>query len=248
VLPNGTVSAPGFGFASDTGIGFYRGGAGQLWLTASQINSRFLGAVMEMTGQGQIRFNSAGTDFSGSADLYLGRRAAATLNLGAADAATPVAQNVSVQSVVAGTTNTAGANFTIKGSQGTGTGLGGAIALQTAPASTTGSTPNALRTVLALDGNAHANFGGTAPTPGGSCGTSPTMTSGSTDSAGQLNVGTGSPTSCTVTFATAFAAAPFCVVSALTTANMSAYTVSTSAITITTTTASAKVNYVCHGA
>src|SRR6185369_12527759 len=45
---------------------------------------------------------------------------AATLVLGAPDAASPVAQTLSVQNVVTGTSNTAGANFTIAGSQSTG--------------------------------------------------------------------------------------------------------------------------------
>lgn len=72
--------------------------------------------------------------------------AAANLRHGAADAAAPVAQTLSVQNVVAGTTNTAGAAFTIAGSQGTGTGAGGAINLQIAPAGGSGSAQNALAT------------------------------------------------------------------------------------------------------
>ena len=76
--------------------------------------------------------------------------AAATLQLGAADAASPVAQTLQVQSVVAGTSNTAGANFTIAGSLGTGTGAGGQIILRTAPASTTGTTQNALSTAVTI--------------------------------------------------------------------------------------------------
>ena len=85
-------------------------------------------------------------------DLFLGRRAAANLRLGAADAAAPVAQTLSVQSVVAGTTNTAGTNFTIAGSQGTGTGAGGSLIFQVAPAGSSGSAQNALATVLTISG------------------------------------------------------------------------------------------------
>jgi hypothetical protein len=78
-------------------------------------------------------------------DLILGRKAAANLMLGAADAASPVAQTLSVQNVVGGTTDTAGADFSIAGSQGTGTGVGGNIVLKLAPpAASTGSTQNAL--------------------------------------------------------------------------------------------------------
>lgn len=77
-------------------------------------------------------------------DTFIGRRAAANIMLGNVDASSPVAQTLSVQSVVAGTTNTAGQNLTITGSQGTGTGIGGDIIFQVAPAGTTGTAQNAL--------------------------------------------------------------------------------------------------------
>lgn len=76
--------------------------------------------------------------------------AAATLQLGAADAASPVAQTLQVQNVVGGTSNTAGTNFTIAGSIGTGTGAGGQIILQTAPAKTTNTTQNTLSTAVTI--------------------------------------------------------------------------------------------------
>ena len=78
-----------------------------------------------------------------STDLILRRSAAATLALGAVDAAAPVAQSVKVQNVVTGTSNTAGVDFTLNGSQGTGTGIGGKFIVNLAPAGSTGSTPNA---------------------------------------------------------------------------------------------------------
>jgi hypothetical protein len=77
----------------------------------------------------------------------------ASLQLGSPNAASPVAQTLSVQSVVAGTSNTAGANFTINGSQGTGTGVGGDIIFQVAPAGSTGTTQNALATALRVYNN-----------------------------------------------------------------------------------------------
>jgi len=100
------------------------------------------------------------TNASGTADLFLRRGGAATLQLGAADAAAPVAQTLQVQSVVTGTTNTAGANFTIAGSRGTGTGAGGSIIFQVAPAGTTGTAVNALASYLAVN----AAKGGTSST------------------------------------------------------------------------------------
>ena len=88
----------------------------------------------------------------------------ADFHLGLADAASPVAQTISVQSVVAGTTNTAGANFSINGSQGTGTGAGGSILFRTAAAGTSGSTVNALGTRMAITSAGNVGIGTTSPT------------------------------------------------------------------------------------
>lgn len=119
---------------------------------------------------------SIGTTYS-AADIFISRRAAASINLGAADTASPVAQTLGVQSVVAGTTDTAGVNWTLRGSVGTGTGAGGDIIFQTAPAGTTGTAQNAFATALTIKGSgkvitaasiaARAGFNitdGTAPT------------------------------------------------------------------------------------
>ena len=92
-------------------------------------------------------------------DLFLTRKAAASLQIGAADAAAPVAQSISAQSVVTGTTNTAGAALTINGSQGTGTGAGGAISFRTAPAGSSGSTPNALANALVINADRTVTIG-----------------------------------------------------------------------------------------
>lgn len=61
----------------------------------------------------------------------------------------------------------------------------------------------------------HIIAAGTAPTVGGSCGTSPTIAGG--DTAFIITVGTVSATSCTATFGTAFANAPVCTANAQTT-------------------------------
>lgn len=96
---------------------------------------------------------SAGTGGqSPTLDVILTRGGVATLQLGALDAAAPVAQTLQVQSVVAGTTNTAGTNWTINGSKGTGTGAGGDVVFQTAKASTTGTTQNTLAEAFRIMG------------------------------------------------------------------------------------------------
>ena len=128
----------------------------------------FLGS----TGVGQVRntgfvvansgsFSFANAGYDDVTDTFLTRRAAANLRLGADDAAAPVAQTLSVQSVVAGTSNTAGANLTITGSQGTGTGAGGSIIFQVAPLGSSGSAQNALATALTIDSTKQATFGST---------------------------------------------------------------------------------------
>jgi hypothetical protein len=92
----------------------------------------------------QYGWTSSPTDSQVAADLILTRRAAANLRLGAADAASPVAQTLSVQSAVAGA-NTAGALWTFDGSQSAGTSAGGDIRFRTSPAAAAGTALNALR-------------------------------------------------------------------------------------------------------
>lgn len=65
-------------------------------------------------------------------DLILTRSAAATLQQGAANAASPVAQTLQAQGSRSGTdTNVGGANYTIASGQGTGTGTASSLIFQT---------------------------------------------------------------------------------------------------------------------
>ena len=108
------------------------------WWSASQSAT---GGIAFGSGH-LIAWNSAGnvSQTGGvSGDTYLSRRGAANLRFGAADAASPVAQTLSVQSIVGGLTGTpnlsaAAYPFTITGAQGTGTGAGGSIVFKVAPA------------------------------------------------------------------------------------------------------------------
>jgi len=128
-------------------------------ISASTVNDFWFADRLSMNASKYIGWVS-GTNAVAGADLILARKAAASLRMGAADAAAPVAQTLGVQSVVAGTSNTAGANWTLAGSQGTGTGAGGSIIFQTAPAGSTGSAQNALAAVLTLDSTKQAAFTG----------------------------------------------------------------------------------------
>jgi hypothetical protein len=97
---------------------------------------------------------------------------------------------------------------------------------------------------MKINGSYHLEWSGTAPALT-SCGTSPAISGN--DVAGEVTMGTGSPAACTITFATAYNAAPYCVVTwqgnPLAAQN---YSVSASAITIgQTATSSNKLNYHC---
>lgn len=57
-------------------------------------------------------------------------------------------------------TNIAGASFTLAGGKGTGTGLGGSVKIQVAPAGSTGSSANSLVDALVIDSTKKATFSG----------------------------------------------------------------------------------------
>lgn len=124
VLPNNSISGSTYYRINTSGIGFYR-----------------VGTYFGM-GSSPV-----------SPDAFITSPTTATWQLGAADAAAPVAQTLQVQSVVSGSpANTAGANFTIKGSAGNGNGAGGSIIFQVAPAGTAGvQTQNTYATALTID-------------------------------------------------------------------------------------------------
>lgn len=152
--------------------------------TWNQVGTNFRGAEINITNTSSafpstpLRINVGGSDFfhvdqfglvqsnSGynvGGDTYLTRVAAANWRFGNNDAASPVAQTISVQNVVGGTSNTAGTALTISGSRGTGTGLGGDIIFNTAPASTTGSTQNTLVTAVTIKDSGNVGIGTNAP-------------------------------------------------------------------------------------
>lgn len=166
----GAAATPTYSFTAGTDTGFYFTASGPaqdgIGVTRSSTNT----ALFSSNG---LSFKSTlgivwtGNIPSDAADLFLGRAAAASLLLGAADAAAPVAQTLGVQSVVAGTANTAGANFTIAGSKSTGSAAGGSIIFQTAAAGGAGSGQNALATALTINSAKAATFAGVLSVPNG---------------------------------------------------------------------------------
>lgn len=81
-------------------------------------------------------------------DLFLERVGPGNLRFGAPDAASPVPQTLSVQNVVAGTSNAAGANLTVALSQGTGSAAGGGLVVEASAAGGSGTSVNPLAAVL----------------------------------------------------------------------------------------------------
>jgi len=87
------------------------------------------------------------------------------------------------------------------------------------------------------------------------CGTSPAVTAGSSSNAGQFTLGTGTPTACTITFATAFSTAAFCTVTPASAGGaaisggyyLSAQSKTAFTLTIGTGTDSLVFNYTCIG-
>ena len=146
--------------ASNSSNGFYIQGTGFGLIIGGNKTLAMLSNQFTLNNAAHISWSSS-SDPNGTEDLFLTRPAAATLQLGAADAAAPVAQTIGVQNVVAGTSNTNGANFTIRGSAGTGTGLGGSIIFQVAPAGTTGTAQNAFATALTINSAGILQFAGT---------------------------------------------------------------------------------------
>ena len=142
------------------------------------------------------------SSFGSAADTLLARGGAANVRLGdiAVDTA-PIAQTLSVQNTLAGgTSNVAGANFTIAGSQGKGSGGGGSLIFQVAPAGSAGTAVNALATALTIDSTKAATFAGAVTVPGiavAAFTSTGTFTSGAGASLGTLSnaPSAGNPTS-----------------------------------------------------
>lgn len=151
---NGTLSSSNYNFLSgstDTNLYINRPSGKDIELRENNGTAQLL--LKATTGDLRLSTGLIGFGSSTVPDLLLRRSAAANLAFGSTDAASPVAQTLSVQNVVAGTSNTAGANWTFTGSRGTGTGAGGDVIIQTAPAGSTGSTQNTLVTAFTVKGN-----------------------------------------------------------------------------------------------
>jgi len=141
LLLDGTTAAPSLAFASEPGLGIYRGAQSTLDFTIPGMGS--IGFMVVATGvvvgSGMsYGWNSTSTAH-GSPDLQLRRAAAATLQQGAADAASPVNQTLQAQGVAAGTSDTSGASYTFRPGIGRGSAVPAPLVLNRSIVTTTGS-------------------------------------------------------------------------------------------------------------
>lgn len=114
-------------------------------------------AVTTTTATNQITFGTNGGNAIALTDMFIGRGAVGD----------GTASNVSIQPspIVAGTSNTAGASLTLRGGNSTGTGAGGSIVFQTAPAGSSGTGANTETTVGQVTSAGAWTLGATSATP-----------------------------------------------------------------------------------
>lgn len=110
---------------------------------------------------------SRSVQFNSVAGIAVVTSTAGSTRLGAIlDVAAPAAQSLTVPNVVAGTTDTAGQDFTIQLSQSTGTGVEGRLVIQCCAPGSTGSAQNALATRAIIDHTGLAVTGALSCTAG----------------------------------------------------------------------------------
>ncbi len=145
------VSAANFKIYSNSYFAVESGGGIAMTLERNATTGLRVGSTMP------IGWSSTVDAWNNAPDTILTRKAAASLRLGAADTtlASAVAQTLGVQSVTGTDVSAATLPFRITGAQGTGTGAGGSIEFQVAPAGViSGTAQNALSTVFTVRNDA----------------------------------------------------------------------------------------------
>lgn len=148
-------SASGSGATNLVAIG--KGASASTAGVAIGLNASSVGGIA--IGEGAVSSTShcvIGKASAGKIGIY-------TLGATYLGVASPQVITLRPEPVVTGTTDTAGASFTIQGGQSTGTGVGGSIIFQTTPAGGTGSAQNSYSTILTLTGDSKIGFFGVTP-------------------------------------------------------------------------------------
>jgi hypothetical protein len=240
-----SVSTTGFGISVN---GVLKGDWGisnsAQWTFITQVNS---GNSFSTSATNAFVMGNTGQVVWRNNNTFLSSPATATLQQGTADAASPVPQFFQVQSVVAGTSNAAGVNWTLQGSLSTGSGTSGDIVLKTGGTGAAATVQNAPVVALTVKGaTQHFSYGGSAPAVS-SCGSGAAIDANANDEAGTVTVGSVA-TSCTVTFAKAYTTFNHCKVTSQSSISGLAYAYTKTAITVTASVLGGDAfDYVCDG-
>lgn len=149
-----TNASAGFVFTAAT-VGFISN-VGQPTMTNTTANWLTMSSTQTYQSSSALfGWGNSATMGSATLDTILRRNAAAHITMGAADAASPVAQTISFQNVVAGNGNTAGATATIQGSLSNGSG-GGDIVIKTTLSTAASGSQNTAQTALTVKGGTQA--------------------------------------------------------------------------------------------
>jgi hypothetical protein len=166
LFADGADATPSISFASQTGTGFRYNATSIVVMTAGGAPIWWSGASsITMRSNGSYGFSS-GTTVGTSADVFLTRDAAATLQLGTDANGSAVPQTIKAHDGVTGT-DIAGASLTLAGGRGTGAGAPGTLIFQTATAVGSGTTAQTLATRLIIGATGAATLGTTAGTGAG---------------------------------------------------------------------------------
>jgi hypothetical protein len=180
IFPNGATANPGIVFTGQTGTGWSWGNELSIHNLKASTSGTLVASFSSSYGLGI--YSSKGIAFStsnsaGTHDAFLTQAAAATLQMGAANAAAPVAQTLQVQSATATNTDQAGGDWTLINSKGTGIGALPRTIIKGPLLGSTGTTVQtaAIREVLCYNKTGLANNTATAlvqlALPSGSHGT-----------------------------------------------------------------------------
>jgi hypothetical protein len=138
------------------------------------IGSNVAGSTMNYAKAGMMVGRNVATAWTLTHGAYFSDVAARSVSLSAADAYTSAVTNTvggafSINGGSGGPSNSVGGAVTIKGGQGRGTGVGGVVLIQTAPAGSSGSSLNALVTQVTVASNGLVSYP-TTVTAGGTTG------------------------------------------------------------------------------
>jgi hypothetical protein len=148
LVGDGSAAAPSVAFGAEA-TGFFRLGTSAIGIAgAGTVGGQFYYSSLQLAPDRQV---SWGVNYTNAGqDTYLSRAAAATLQLGAAASATPVAQTLQAQG--GSGTDIAGANLTIQSGAGTGSGAASTLTFKTPTVGGAGVGVQTQTTRLALSG------------------------------------------------------------------------------------------------